>query len=257
LTAIKLVHDAGARSFYSRNMSDPNPCADCTVRDQALCGSLTNTELAALNSVGHRQRMKRGETLIWAGNESIICGNLLSGVLKLETSTADGREQIVGLLFPADFIGSPYAGEAEFTVSAASDAELCVFPRAPFQAVLEDHVRMERLLLQRTMAALGEARRRMLVLGRRSAGEKVAGFLMDIADRVGASGCQATPLGPVTFDLPLTRGEMANVLGLTIETVSRHLTRLVEAGLIALPSARGVTIRDPGAMRRQAGATAG
>jgi CRP/FNR family transcriptional regulator len=238
-------------------MSDPNPCADCTVRDEALCGSLSDAELTALNSLGRRQRMKRGETVIWAGDESIICGNLLSGVLKIETSTPDGREQIVGLLFPADFVGAPYGGDAEFTISAASDVELCMFPRAPFQAVLEDHVRMERLLLQRTMAALDDARRRMLTLGRRSAGEKVAGFLLDVADRVGTSGCHATPLGPVTFDLPLTRGEMANLLGLTIETVSRHLTKLVDAGLIALPSARGVTIRDLAAMQRQAGTTAG
>jgi CRP/FNR family transcriptional regulator len=87
--------------------------------------------------------------------------------------------------------------------------------------------------------------------------KKVAGFLMDIADRFRTSGCRATAIGPVTFDLPLTRGEMANLLGLTIETVSRHLTKLVEAGLIALPSARGVTIRDPGAMQRQAGTTVG
>ena len=123
-------------------MSDPNLCADCAVRDQALCGSLSNAELSALNSLGRRQRLRRGETVIWAGDESIICGNLLSGVLKLETSTPDGREQIVGLLFPADFVGWPYGGQAEFSVSAASDIELCVFPRAPFQAVLEDHVRM-------------------------------------------------------------------------------------------------------------------
>jgi CRP/FNR family transcriptional regulator len=238
-------------------MSGPNLCADCAVRDRALCGSLSNDELSALNSLGRRRMMRRGETMIWAGEESIICGNLLSGVLMLETSTVDGREQIVGLLFPADFVGWPYAGEAEFTVRAASDAELCLFPREPFQAVLEDHVRMERLLLQRTMAALDEARRRMLTLGRRNAGEKVAGFLLDIADRVGASSCQATPLGPVTFDLPLTRGEMANLLGLTIETVSRHLTKLVEAGLIALPSARGVTIRDPGGLQRAAGTMIG
>ncbi|NML06683.1 Crp/Fnr family transcriptional regulator [Sphingomonas sp. G-3-2-10] len=217
-------------------------CADCAVRDKALCGALNDAELEALNTLGRRRVLKRGETLIWAGEESAVCANLLSGVLKLAASTADGREQIVGLLYPADFVGKPYAGEAEFTVSAVSDAELCVFPRGPFEAVLEDHVRMERLLLQRTFAALEEARGRMLALGRLSASEKVAGFLLDMADRTG--GCRATGFGPVTFDLPLTRGEMAEVLGLTIETVSRQLTKLKDAGTIALPGSRGVTIRD-------------
>jgi CRP/FNR family transcriptional regulator len=217
-------------------------CADCAVRDKALCGALSDVELSALNTLGRRRVLKRGETLIWAGEESAVCANLLSGVLKLAASTADGREQIVGLLYPADFVGKPYAGDADFTVTAVSDAELCVFPRGPFEAVLEDHVRMERLLLQRTFAALDDARGRMLLLARLSAREKVAGFLIDMADRTG--GCRATGFGPVTFDLPLTRGEMAEILGLTIETVSRQLTKLKDAGTIALPGARGVTIRD-------------
>lgn len=225
-------------------------CADCAVRDKALCGALSDTELEALNALGRRRALRRGETLIWAGEESAVCANLLSGVLKLTASTADGREQIVGLLYPADFVGKPYAGEADFTVTAVSDAQLCVFPRGPFEAVLEDHVRMERLLLQRTFAALEEARGRMLSLARLSAGEKVAGFLIDMADRTG--GCRATGFGPVTFDLPLTRGEMAEVLGLTIETVSRQLTRLKDAGTIALPGARGVTIRDRQALETAA-----
>lgn len=217
-------------------------CSDCAVRDKALCASLTDTELGALNALGRRQFLSRGEALVWAGDESLVCGNLLSGVLKLTASTPDGREQIVGLLYPADFVGRPYAEQADFTISAASEAELCIFPRGPFERVLEDHVRMERLLLQRTLTALDEARARMLALARLSAGEKVASFLLDMAERTG--GCRATPLGPITFDLPLSRGEMAEVLGLTIETVSRQLSRLKELGAITLMGSRGITIRD-------------
>jgi CRP/FNR family transcriptional regulator len=184
----------------------------------------------------------RGETLIWAGDDSVICGNLLSGVMKLSVSTSDGREQMVGLLYPGDFVGRPYAEQADFTVTALGETELCVFPRKAFEQVLEDHARMERLLLQRTFAALDEARNRMLALARLSASEKLAGFLLDMADR--ADGCRATLFGPVTFDLPLTRGEMAEALGMTTETVSRQLTRLKATGAIALHGARGITIRD-------------
>jgi CRP/FNR family transcriptional regulator len=101
---------------------------------------------------------------------------------------------------------------------------------------------MERLLLQRTLAALDEARARMLTLARLSAREKVAGLLLDLAER--AQGCRALSFGPVTFDLPLTRGEMAEVLGLTIETVSRQLSRMKAQGAINLMGARGITIRD-------------
>ncbi|WP_348538623.1 Crp/Fnr family transcriptional regulator [Sphingomonas sp. CBMAI 2297] len=225
-----------------RRMIAAHICSDCAVRDRALCASLDDAELAALDTLGQRRRLTRGQTLVWAGEESLVCANLLSGVLKLSAVTPDGREQVVGLLYPADFVGRPWTELADFTVTALGDVELCVFPRKPFERVLEDHVRMERLLLQRTLAALDEARGRMLTLARLSAREKLAGFLLDLADR--AQGCRATASGPVTFDLPLTRGEMAEVLGLTIETVSRQLSRLKAEGAINLMGARGITIRD-------------
>ncbi|MFS2111274.1 Crp/Fnr family transcriptional regulator [Sphingomonas sp. Sphisp140] len=217
-------------------------CSDCAVRDRALCASLDDVELEVLNTLGQKRRLARGETLQWAGEESLVCGNLVSGVLKLSATTPDGREQVVGLLYPADFVGRPWAGTADFTITALGDVELCVFPRGPFERVLEDHVRMERLLLQRTLAALDEARGRMLTLARLSAREKLAGFLLDLADR--SHGCRATAFGPLTFDLPLTRGEIAEVLGLTIETVSRQLSKLKAEGAINLMGARGITIRD-------------
>ena len=214
-------------------------CADCAVRDRALCGSLDDRELLALNAIGQRRRVARGQTIAWAGDEAVICGNLLTGVLKLVAATADGREQTVGLLYPADFFGQPYAGDVDFTLTALTEAELCVFPRAAFERVLENHQRLERLLLQRTFETLNEARGRMLVLARRSAGEKLAGFLLDMAARAGASRD-----GPVTFDLPLTRGQIADVLGMTIETVSRQLTRMKQSGLIGLPGGRAITISN-------------
>jgi CRP/FNR family transcriptional regulator len=227
-------------------------CADCAVRDQALCASLSDKELVALNTLGQRRRIARGQTVMWAGDESIICANLLSGVLKLVAATADGREQIVGLLYPADFVGQPYAEQTEFTITALTDVELCVFPRLGFRRVLEDHARMEQLLLQRTLRALSDARGRMLTLARKSAEERVAGFLLDMAARAGATGCRATPGGPMTFDLPLTRGQIADVLGLTIETVSRQMTKLKGAGVIALPGGRAVTIADQEALQSRA-----
>ena len=235
-------------------MIPPQICADCAVRDRALCGSLDDRELRALNELGQRRHVGRGQTVAWAGEEAVICGNILSGVLKLVASTADGREQIVGLLYPADFFGQPYAVQTDFTVVALTDADLCVFPRAGFERVLEDHQRMERLLLQRTFASLNEARGRMLVLARKSAGEKVAGFLLDMAARAGETGCRAGPQGPVTFDLPLTRGQIADVLGMTIETVSRQLTRMKESGLIRLPGGRAITISDQAALVARAAA---
>jgi CRP/FNR family transcriptional regulator len=233
-------------------MTKKMPCADCAVRNRSLCGTLDDSELTELSRIGHRQRISRGETVMWAGDQSALCGNVLSGALQLTASTADGREQTVGTLYPADFIGRPYADSAPFTVKAIADSEICAFARRPFEQLLEDHVNLERQLLRQAFTALDETRVQMLTLARRTATEKIAGFLLDMASREETACSRATPSGPVTFDLPLNRGQIADVLGLTIETVSRQLTKLKIAGIIALPGVRSVTIRDEAALRAAA-----
>ncbi|MFC7739102.1 Crp/Fnr family transcriptional regulator [Roseomonas sp. GCM10028921] len=221
------------------------------VRDKSLCGSLNDEELITLNRIGRPRRLDRGETLVWAGDEALHCANLLSGVLMISASTADRREQIVGLLHPSDFVGRPFEG-AEHSVTALTDVELCVFSRKPFEAALENHVRMERLLLRRTLAARDEARARMLMLGRKTAEEKVASFLLDMAVHLGCGKAETES----TFDLLLTRSQIADVLGLAIETVSRQMTKLKRDGLIGLPSGRQVTVRNRRALRERAEAAA-
>lgn len=220
-------------------------CADCTVRDQALCSTLSDLELTRLNAVSRHQSVASGATLMWAGDESVVCGNVLSGVLKMTAATADGREQIVGLLYAPDFVGRPQGGELPFSITALTDTELCIFPRAPFQQMLDDHLKMERLLLRRTMSALDEARSRMLLLSRGTAEEKLAGFLLEMFDRA------ETGPGAATIELPLSRGQIADVLGLTIETVSRQVTHLKNANIIALPGGRSITVLDRNALQRR------
>jgi CRP/FNR family transcriptional regulator len=233
-------------------MAHADICTDCAVRDAALCGSLTDLELKILNALGRKRSISRGQTLVWAGEESIVCANLLSGVLKLVASTPDGRELIVGLLYPADFVGQLYTEQSQFTVTALTDVEICVFPKGQYEHVVEDHPRLERLLLQRTLEALNDARARMVTLSRKSAAEKVAGFLLDMASRVTTNGHRGSEDGPMTFDLPLARGQIADVLGLTIETVSRQITRLSGAGVIGLPGGRAITISNRLALEARA-----
>ncbi len=211
------------------------------MRDASLCASLRDDELSALSGIGRARSVVKGQVVVWEGDPT-ICANLVSGVLKLSSSAADGREQIVGLLFPGDFVGQPFAEESSLTVTAVGDADLCVYPREAFETVVDDHPRLERMLLRRTMASLDEARARMVALGLKSALEKVAAFLVDMGER--AAGPLA-PGRPCRFDLPLSRAQMADVLGLTIETVSRQMTVLKASGLIALSGHRTVTIHDP------------
>jgi len=226
-------------------------CATCLVRDQALCASLSDDELSALGDIGRTRFLARGQALMWAGGESDVCANLISGVIQMTVATNDGREQIVGLLFPGDFVGQPFAAEASLTFGALTDAQLCVYPRKAFVGILAEHAPLERLLFHRTMAALDEARARMLMLGRRSAGEKVAGFLIELSERLP---CRRDLDGVTTFELPLDRAQIADVLGLTIETVSRQITKLKDVGAIATPGRRTIAVRDMGLLLNHADA---
>jgi CRP/FNR family transcriptional regulator len=230
-------------------------CSACGVRDRALCASLDDQQLAALSALGVQRHLVRGETLMRAGDTPLVCANLQAGAMKLSTVTASGEEAITGLLFPGDFVGRPFIGSPDHDIVALTDVELCVFPRPAFERALHNYRRMEQLLLERTLAELDRARRSLVSLGRASAGARVAAFLDDIARRVAVSNCQpqAGHAGR-RFDLPLSRGEIADVLGLTIETVSRQMTRLRTAGIIDLPGGRAIVVRDAAGLAAEAAA---
>lgn len=190
---------------------------------------MRDDELASLSSIGRRKVFPSGQVVTWSGDPNTLCANVVTGALKVTASTEEGREQIVGLLYQGDFVGQPFLDEAPLTVTALTDTDLCLYPRPAFERTLGEHPRMERLLLERTMASLDDARRRMLSLGRRNAQERVAGFLLDVLHRTADCGQP----DPIAIELPIGRGEMADFLGLTIETVSRQLTKLRTEGYIA------------------------
>jgi CRP/FNR family transcriptional regulator len=88
-------------------------CETCVVRNRAICSSLDAEELKALNNIGRRRTLEPGESLMWEGEDSVLVANVIDGVLKLSTGTEDGREQIVGVVYPSDFIGRPVSLHAE------------------------------------------------------------------------------------------------------------------------------------------------
>ncbi|WP_416906836.1 MAG: Crp/Fnr family transcriptional regulator [Polymorphobacter sp.] len=225
-------------------------CDSCIVRDRALCAALDPAALQALGRIGVVRRLGRGETLSWAGDDAPTCATLQSGVMKLVVVTSDGEQAIVGMLFPGDFIGRPFGGVQQQDIVALTDVQICAFPRAAFAATLRDHQAMQELLLARTMAELDRARDWLVRMGHARAGERVAGFLEDVARRLGALGCE----GPsAVVELPLGRGEMAELLGLTIETVSRQISRLKTIGAISLQGTRRLIVEDPALLARAAG----
>ena len=224
-------------------------CETCAVRDRAICAALEASELELLDRIGRRRTLEPGEPLIWEGDDSILVANVIDGILKLSTGTEDGREQIVGVVYPADFIGRPFGATTRHSVTALTDARVCVFARADFDRFAGEHPGLEHKLLQRTLAELDRTRSWMLLLARKSAEEKIATFLLDMSERLADGG--ATPLD--RFDLPFSRQQIGDVLGLTIETVSRQMTKLKRDGVIDLPTRRAVTILDRAELEAIAG----
>lgn len=219
-------------------------CGDCPVRNHAICSALEDSELAILRRIGRVQDIHAGQTLMWEGDEASVVANVVEGVMKLSTSLGDGREQIVGVAYPADFIGRPFGERVPYTVTAITDVRVRSFQRAGFEKFAQEHPKLEHKMLERTLAELDRAREWMLLLGRKTAQEKLVTLLLNMPNRLSETQC-GTPEAPLDhFELPFGRQQMADLLGLTIETVSRQLGELTKSGLIALKNQREVTIQD-------------
>lgn len=229
-------------------------CQACVVRSRAICADLDQDEIQVLNSIGRRRNLSAGEQLLREGAEAIIVANVVRGVLKISTQTSDGKEQILGLVYPSDFVGRPFGQITPYGVQALTEAEVCIFQRTDFDRFAREHPRLEHELLERTLKELDRTRRWMLLLGRMTAEQKLASFLLETAERAEPIGCStASSPEPSSLTLPLSRQQIADVLGLTIETVSRLFSKMKMEGLIDLQSRRQVAILRPAELAVRAG----
>ena len=216
-------------------------CASCPVRDRAACAVLSEEERDQLARAGRTRRLIRGETLFAAGLSEAACATLKSGALKITSTDADGRERILSLVHPAGFVGEMFGPYMRHDVVALGDAELCVFSGPAFAEAVERYPNLGQALLRRTQEDLFAARELLLLTGNASAAQRVAGALMALAKAASPSPCHPAE----SFDLPLSRGELADMLGLTIETVSRALTKFERDGAIRRIGKRGIELLDP------------
>lgn len=229
----------------------PVLCLACEARHRGVCGALDPDQLVALAKSSSKKQISTGGELI--GDAEVIEGysNILSGVVKLTKSLPDGREQIVGLQFAPDFLGRPFQAESLLTAQAATNVVLCSFPKRTMENLIRQSPSLEHRLLQQTLRELDEARSWMLTLGRKSAVEKVASYLLLIASYIDPEKIRET--SGVSFDLPMSRAEIADFLGLTIETISRQLTKLRVDGLIEITQNRHVHVNNLDRLKLRSG----
>lgn len=185
-----------------------------------------------------------GDTLFDEAEESGSYASLSSGVVKLIKTLEDGRQQIVGLQFAPCLIGNLSAPEASVTVEAVGPVFYCKIPREELDARRAENPQLESHLMGELLNELEIARDTMLSLGRKTARERVASFLLRMHEAGGRN---------ASFELALTRTDMADYLGLTLETVSRQLSALKRTGVVEFPHLREVYVRDLARLEAAAG----
>lgn len=218
-------------------------CADCNIRYRAVCATCDGDELRRLEEIKYYRTFEAGQQIMYEGDEMQFVASVVSGAARLSRTLKDGRLQMLGLLLPSDFIGRPGRDRVAYDVEAIQQVTLCCFRRKPFEELVATTPHIGQRLLAMSLDELDVAREWMMLLGRKTAREKITCLLAQIARRTAALHLQPVVDG-LSFEMPMSREAMGDYLGLTIETVSRQMTALRKDGVIKLEGSRTITIPD-------------
>lgn len=219
-------------------------CSDCPIRHRAVCAECGPDELAVLESIKTYVTIPKGGSIARAGEPLSHLSSVVFGCATVTKTLVDGRRQMVGLMLPSDFIGRPGRSKLTFDIDAASDVTLCRFERKAFENIVHTSPSVAHRLLTMTLDELEVARDWQVLLGRYTARERVAHFLLSLLRREAHENSDGQFYGSATLTLPLSREMIADYLGLTIETTSRQFSALRKDGLIETPSSRKIVVPD-------------
>jgi CRP/FNR family transcriptional regulator len=210
----------------------------------AFCGVLTEEEMPRLLSILTAIEVEPHQPILDEGEAADYLFNVTMGAVKLYKLLPDGRRQITGFLFSGDFLGIAMNEKYAYSAEAVGRVSLCRFPRRKLESLLDEFPRLEKRLLGMASNELVQAQDQILLLGRKTAQEKIVSFLLNLSDRAVKRGDPPSPIA-----LPMGRADIADYLGLTTETVSRTITHLKRDGLIRLMQGGKVDMPDHGALR--------
>lgn len=242
-----MYHHAGVRPQFASTA--PAPCRPR--KEQGTSPScpelahfipLGDSELSKLKAIAQPDSVGANQRLFLHGEAADSAFLLSTGAVRTFRLLPDGRRLITAFMFEGDFLGFAVDGRYEFAAETITPVRLCRFPRHRLEALLDDCPRLRNTLLHFATEELRLAQDHMVLLGRKSATEKLASFLLHLARRNARGGAATTP---AVVPLPMTRSDIADYLGLTTETVSRALARLRTRGTIALPTLRNVAVLRP------------
>ncbi len=223
--------------------SSPERCAYCAAQRVSICDGLVGRPAPCLSTISATTTVPAGTLFVEQGAKIEHFYSIIAGCAAVLRHLADGRRQISGFLFQGDFFGAPFDTEHAWSAEAITDVTLCRFTRHDFKIVLDATPQLEARLYQRASTDLAAARDQLVLLGRKSAREKLASFLMLLHRHAERGGRVANPV-----HVPMSRLDIADFLGLTIETVSRTLTQLQRDRVIALEGRAHVRLLDHAAL---------
>lgn len=218
----------------------PSPagaCLSCAARLVGLCAPLHPELLEQMARQSVRARIEAGAAIFHQGDPPREIVSLVDGAVRLVRVLPDGRRAAIGFRFAGDLIGFSAGREHAFSAEAMTDATICRLDRRSLEQLLHRHPVMEARMLDLCARELAATQDHLLVLGRYSAEERVAAFLVSLAEAQKLRGRSETML-----DLPATRADLGDLLGLTLETVSRVFSVFRRRGLIRLHGTSSVEL---------------
>lgn len=214
-------------------------CYGCPARRSPLCSALDDAEIHFLDAVATRVRVDPGQYLFMEEDPYDHVFNLSGGMLMLERLASDGRRQIMAFTYPGDFIGLSAGKSYSIAARALTPATACRWRMRDIERLYDSFPALERSVREIGNAVLAATMDQVFVLGRKNAMEKLAFFILHHKDR------QERLFGKrATVALPMTRGDIADFLGATVETISRAFTRMRKENLIRLADAHEVEVVD-------------
>jgi CRP/FNR family transcriptional regulator, anaerobic regulatory protein len=205
----------------------------------AICRGLERSAVTRIAAVSLQQKLAERQTVFCEGDPAESVYEIVSGMLKLYKLLPDGRRQVTGFLLRGHLLGLASNERYLYTAEAVTPVTLCRYPKARFERLLDEVPGFARRLLAVTSDELRAAQDQMVLLGRKSAAEKLASFLLMTAEDQDDGEEESD-----TVNIPMGRADIADYLGLSTETVSRTLTQLKCRGVIALPTSAHIEIRQ-------------
>ncbi|MDR3518404.1 MAG: helix-turn-helix domain-containing protein [Azospirillaceae bacterium] len=218
---------------------DANPCGACPVRPLSVCAALEPEELRRLVDIVQTSRIQSSQTIFSEGELAENLFNVTAGTVKLYKLLPDGRRQITGFLVVGDFLGLAMNESYAYSAESVTVTSLCRFPRRKLESLLDEFPRLQRRLFSMASNELAAAQDQMLLLGRKTAREKICSFLLMLARWAARRGHKDNPV-----HVPMSRADIADYLGLTTETVSRTFTQLKISGAISLQDGNRILLVD-------------